>query len=106
MPLVIPQKLTSVEIATPASPSPWSIDPERTQQLTEATSPDATAWSATYHSAVIAGSSSPSPWTIDPERTQEMEPSGEGDLEVTWNGAMGGSDSGNGGTMFLYYGNQ
>lgn len=52
IPLVIPLALYSVAITTPINPSPWTIDPERTQQL--ATSID------------------PTPWTIDPERTQEL----------------------------------
>ncbi len=72
--LVIVLQLHSALINTDSpDPTPWSIDPERTQLLTEATTPDETLWSSEYHSALInTDSPSPTPWSIDPERTQEM----------------------------------
>jgi hypothetical protein len=52
-PLLILVSLHSSLIAGPGT-TPWSIDPERTQELATSASPDLT------------------PWTIDPNRTQEM----------------------------------
>ncbi len=72
VPLLITQQLHSNLIATSLSPTPWSIDPERTQQLSDTTSPDVTTWSDSYSSKVITSSPTPTPWSIDPERTQEL----------------------------------
>jgi hypothetical protein len=71
-PLVINQELHCVLIATSSAPSPWSIDPERTQELNDLTSPSVTPWSDSYTSTLIKTSPSPSPWSIDPERTQQL----------------------------------
>jgi hypothetical protein len=73
-PLVITSELHSVVIVSSSSPSPWSIDPERTQELSDTTSPGVTPWSDEYTSTVIRTSSSPTPWSIDPERTQGLNP--------------------------------
>ncbi len=71
--LIIAMQLHSAIIATSSNPTPWSIDPERTQELVETTTPDETLWSNDYHSALISTDSpAPSPWSIDPERTQDM----------------------------------
>jgi hypothetical protein len=74
MSLIIPSQLHSALIATDSpAPSPWSIDPERTQELVDATTPDETAWATTYSSRLISTDSpSPTPWSIDPERTQDL----------------------------------
>jgi hypothetical protein len=70
--LVINQVLTSIALVPLEAGDPWSIDPERTQVLTELTSPDETTWASSYSSAAITTSPSPTPWSIDPERTQEL----------------------------------
>jgi len=71
-PLVVDQQLHSMLVATSLSLTPWSIDPERTQELTELTSPSVDAWSDSYSSTVIRTSPSQTAWSIDPERTQEL----------------------------------
>jgi hypothetical protein len=71
-PLLITQEYHSALIRTSPSLTAWSIDPERTQQLSELTSPGVTMWSDSYSSKVITSSPTPTPWSIDPERTQEL----------------------------------
>ena len=70
--ITITRALHSVLISASLAPTPWSIDPERTQELTAMASPGVTVWSESFSSQVIKTSSSPTPWTIDPERTQEL----------------------------------
>ena len=74
-PLLITMELHSSLLATSPSPTPWSIDPERTVELTEATSPDPDPWSSEFSSVRITTSPSPTPWSIDPERTVDMNAS-------------------------------
>ena len=71
-PLLINQQLTCALIASSSSPTPWSIDPNQTQQLSDLTSPSETAWSESYGASVITTSSWPTPWSIDPEQTQQL----------------------------------
>lgn len=72
-PLLITRAFHSCVIASSLRPSPWTIDPERTQELVETTSPSVTLWSSEYRCAPITTDSpNPTPWSIDPERTQEL----------------------------------
>jgi hypothetical protein len=70
--LLITRQLSSSLLAPGASSTPWSIDPERTQLLTELTTPGETTWSEEYSSTLITTSPAPTPWSIDPERTQQL----------------------------------
>jgi hypothetical protein len=67
VPLVISQEIHSIAL-TPIVANPWSIDPERTQEL----SPDGTdPFVGPFHSVTVT-TSSPTPWSIDPERTRQL----------------------------------
>jgi hypothetical protein len=71
--LIITLAFHSALISPSGSPTPWTIDPERTQELVDATTPNETAWSTSYGSVMISTDSpAPTPWSIDPERTQDM----------------------------------
>jgi hypothetical protein len=72
--IVIPKTLHCVTISSnDPAPTPWSIDPNRTQELVASDTPDLTPFSSTYHAAVISSNApSPTPWSIDPNRTQQL----------------------------------
>ena len=72
--MIINKTLHCVPITTnDPAPTPWSIDPNRTQELVAADTPDLTAFTSHYHVAPIrSGSPAPTPWSIDPNRTQEL----------------------------------
>ena len=64
--LVINRPLHGVLLSPGSSSTPWSIDPERTQQIVDADNfQDFTA-------KLLTPGSSSTPWSIDPERTQEI----------------------------------
>lgn len=67
--LAIPYALHSVTLVTPSPETPWSIDPERTQDIPDTLSP--TWLSSEYHSVTIMVTPE-TPWSIDPERTQDF----------------------------------